>query len=113
VSVYVDGIMNYGWRLGPSCHMFADTLEELHAMADKIGMKRSWFQNKTRLPHYDLTVSKRRLAVKHGAIEDNDFQHLRRFIRPGCAVTELPTGESTCHKQSTSSGPGSQAHLFH
>lgn len=67
--VYVDPLINYGWKLGPSCHMVADTEEELHAMAAKIGMKRSWFQpaSKQQVPHYDLVASKRKLAVQNGA----------------------------------------------
>ena len=70
MGVYVDALIDYGWKLGPSCHMTADTLDELHAMAEKIGMKRSWFQlGKNDIPHYDLVASKRRLAVKNGAIE--------------------------------------------
>lgn len=70
MSVYVDPLIDYGWKLGPSCHMTADTLEELHAMADKIGMKRSWFQNEQHsMPHYDLVKSRRDRAVKLGAIE--------------------------------------------
>lgn len=43
-------------------------LEELHAFAARLGLRRRWFQNK-RLPHYDLAPSKRRLAVSLGAIE--------------------------------------------
>ncbi len=68
MSVYVDELRNYGWRLGPSCHLFADTEDELHAFAARIGMKRSWFQDKS-LPHYDLVVSRRTRAVMLGAIE--------------------------------------------
>jgi len=56
------------WRGIAACHMMADTVEELHEMADKIGLKRSWFQPKS-VPHYDLTVSVRRKAVKAGAKE--------------------------------------------
>lgn len=47
------------------CHMIADQEEELHAMADKIGVARKWYQG----DHYDITQSKRALAVKAGAIE--------------------------------------------
>lgn len=47
------------------CHMIADTEEELHAMADKIGVARKWYQG----DHYDITQSKRELAVKAGAKE--------------------------------------------
>jgi hypothetical protein len=49
--------------------MMADTLDELHAMADKIGVKRKWFQNHPNHPHYDICQSKRELAVSFGAIE--------------------------------------------
>lgn len=30
------------------------SLEELHVFAQKIGLKREWFQNKGKLSHYDL-----------------------------------------------------------
>jgi hypothetical protein len=50
---------------------------ELHAFAEKIGLKRYWFQG-GRLPHYDLVKSKRDLAVKHGAIEMTDIQEFFR-----------------------------------
>lgn len=71
MAVYVDTLLNFGWSKGASCHMFADTEEELHAMADKIGLKRSWFQNQPDelYPHYDLVASKRKLAVQNGAVE--------------------------------------------
>ncbi len=74
MSVYVDPLMNHGWRLGPSCHMWADTSDELHAMATRIGMKRAWFQCKPKpngrvFPHYDLVGSRRAKAVTFGAIE--------------------------------------------
>lgn len=70
MSVYVDPLIDYGWKLGPSCHMTADTVEELNEFAVKIGLKLSWFQNSKRdVPHYDLVASKRKLAVKNGAIE--------------------------------------------
>ena len=80
MSVYVDELREYDTKLKWKtwCHMTADTLEELHAMADKIGMKREWFQNK-RTPHYDLTPGKRKLAVKHGAIEEHSRARIRRI----------------------------------
>lgn len=69
MSVYVDSMRAQYGRL-VMCHMIADTLEELHAMADAIGVKRQWFQHKNkRLPHYDICMSKRALAVKLGAQE--------------------------------------------
>ena len=46
----------------------ADTDEELHSFAEKLGMKRSWFQ-KGRTNHYDLMEARRDLAVQLGAKE--------------------------------------------
>lgn len=72
MSVYVDPLIDYGWKLGPSCHLIADTVEELHTFAATIGMKRSWFQlSRQEMPHYDLTARRRADAVKKGAIEIN------------------------------------------
>ena len=51
------------------CHMIADTIPELHAMADTIGIARRWFQNKSRTPHYDICKSKKAFALKNGAKE--------------------------------------------
>ncbi len=82
--VFVDDLRHYGrtrnWPYDEACHMFADTQHELHAMADKLGLKRVWFQNKRSLPHYDLTRNKRRLAIKYGAREA-DPQLVMRYMR--------------------------------
>lgn len=51
------------------CHLVTDgEIEELHVFAETIGLRRSWFQRSS-VPHYDLTPSKRMLAVENGAIE--------------------------------------------
>lgn len=67
MPVYVDSAY-IPFRRMSMCHMLADSLDELHEMADKIGMRRSWFQPRS-TPHYDVCKEKRALAVKHGAIE--------------------------------------------
>jgi hypothetical protein len=51
------------------CHMCADSLEELLEMADRIGVARRWFQDKGLYPHFDICLSKRKLAVESGAME--------------------------------------------
>lgn len=57
------------------CHMIADSDEELHAMAARIGMKPEWHQKPgTHHSHYDISLSKRALAVRFGAIEINRAQ---------------------------------------
>ena len=82
MSVYVDRLVTSpGWRYKQSCHMIADSLEELHAMADAIGHKRGWFQKRS-FPHYDMVASRRTLAVKLGAIECDRYQfvaHMKRI----------------------------------
>jgi hypothetical protein len=42
---------------------------ELHRIAKVVGMKRGWFQDKVRFPHYDLVPSRRVKAIKAGAVE--------------------------------------------
>lgn len=48
------------------CHLFADTVEELHAFAEQLDLRRQWFQDR-RYPHYDLTTHKRTWALRGGA----------------------------------------------
>jgi hypothetical protein len=50
------------------CHMTADTLAELHAMAIRLGVRR-WFQDKPGAPHYDISKMNRSLAIRFGAVE--------------------------------------------
>lgn len=55
-----------------SCHMFADTVDELVAFAARIGLRREWLQGlgeKGRVPHFDLTEGKRWQAIRVGAVE--------------------------------------------
>ncbi len=74
MTVYVDELAHYGWKLRghrtANCHMFTDAadLGELHAIARKIGMRREWFQNHHRAPHYDLTPQRRSAAIDAGAV---------------------------------------------
>jgi hypothetical protein len=50
-------------------HMMADTEDELHEMAARIGMERRWFQDTLSGPRYDLSLSKRALALAAGTVE--------------------------------------------
>lgn len=79
--VYVDQlritIPRPGWRFSFSCHMFADTLKELHAMAGMLTMKQTWFQD-GRYPHYDLTANKRYDALHFGAQEITAREWIKR-----------------------------------
>ena len=63
MTVYVDDMQAaYGRML--MCHMVGPE-EDLHAMADRIGVSRRWYQG----DHYDVCQAKRALAVKAGARE--------------------------------------------
>lgn len=64
MSVYVDN-MNLTWKNKKWCHLMADTEEELHHFALRLGLQRLWYQN----DHYDITTSKKKLAIELGAIE--------------------------------------------
>lgn len=76
--VYVDNPQNPYGRM-KMCHMIADTLDELHTMADKIGIQRRWFQNNPDHPHYDISLGKRVLAIQHGAIEITSRQLIEKI----------------------------------
>lgn len=72
MTVYVDELLRWpnakGKFLGGSCHLTADTLNELHRLAARIGMRRAWFQDHPLAPHYDLIASKRDAAIAAGAV---------------------------------------------
>ncbi len=61
------------------CHMATDgDLDELHAFAARLGLRRRWFQR----DHYDLPPHGRRAAVALGAEEVGTGELLRRMTGP-------------------------------
>lgn len=106
MAVYVDDLFVTVGKAKPganhvfgsgrqSCHMSADTTEELHAFAKQLGLKQRWFQADPRLPHYDLTPRKRRYAIFLGAIEKDtawmlNFERAKRGIQPLDMRANLP-----------------------
>lgn len=77
MAVYVDDVRHrYGNMV--MCHLWADTLDELLAMVDRIGVQRKWIQGHPELSlpkgrtaswvHFDIALSKKALALQHGAI---------------------------------------------
>lgn len=75
--IYVDELVKWGgddapraFRNKPSCHMMADSHEELMTVARRIGLRPEWVQDAgTYREHFDLTPSRRASAVANGAIE--------------------------------------------
>lgn len=71
MSVYVDEAI-HPWKNKMWAHLVADTLDELHDFALKLGLKREWYQVSKGVGHYDITASKREAAIKLGAIDDRE-----------------------------------------
>jgi len=91
MSVYVDeAIWPYGRMM--MCHMLADTDDELHQMAAKIGVARKWHQNE-RYSHYDICKSKREQAILLGAKQITR----REFV--DIARRKIATGELAAEKE--------------
>ena len=76
MTVYVDNARNPFGRM-IMCHMTADTLDELHAMATQLGLRR-WFQDH-HYPHYDISLSKRKQAIELGAVEVDVRERVRQM----------------------------------
>ena len=77
MAVYVDDCM-LSWRGKLWCHLVADSLDELHTFAAALGLRRAWFQDKTRYPHYDVTDNMRKKALAMGALHGDDVDIISR-----------------------------------
>jgi len=82
MTVYVDGAniqATVGRHTSKWSHLTADSPDELHTFAKRLGLRREWFQTcRTRCGkpgapcvhwHYDVTAPKRAVAVRLGAVE--------------------------------------------
>ncbi len=86
MTVYADPlrptIPNDRWQWREGCHLFADTLAELHRFAGRLGLAPYWLHRVPGLPHFDLTAVKRQQAIELGAVEvDAEFTVARRKAR--------------------------------
>lgn len=83
MSVYVDNAFAVGdWgRWTGGGHLQADTTEELHEFAGRLGLRREWFQCKPGRPendHYDVGGKGRERALALGAIAEDRAAGTRR-----------------------------------
>lgn len=106
MSVYVDPLMHWGgsrrFHWEHSCHMWADSMDELLEFAVRLGVDRAWFHGRrnrgmARLPHFDLNAAVRTQAVSLGAIELTRREAVASwrelgFLHGGGSV---PAGESS------------------
>jgi hypothetical protein len=77
--IVVDPLFDFPGPRGHTrwCHMGStdaspEGLEELHAVARKIGLKREWYQDKRWHKHYDIVPSRRADAVRKGLVKEVD-----------------------------------------
>ncbi|MDP9376602.1 MAG: DUF4031 domain-containing protein [Actinomycetota bacterium] len=83
MTVYVDDAFVAGdWgRWTGGGHLQADSIEELHAFAERLGLRRMWLQTKAGRPdhdHYDLTCAGRLRALELGATPETWREGARR-----------------------------------
>jgi len=80
--VYVDNMNtpNGDWIM---CNMVADTASELYSLADAIGLKREWVKNdRYRREHFEITLTKKKAAIKEGAKEVSVLELMILFPAP-------------------------------
>lgn len=97
MTVYVDDA-NIRYRGMIMSHLWADTLPELLAMVDAIGVQRKWLQRppKASWVHFDISHGKKKLALNRGAVLTDKFgpvEHVARQLMtsedPGVAARGL------------------------
>lgn len=90
MSVYVDDMKARFGRM-VMCHMIADSTEELHAMADQVGVARRWLQKGgTAEEHYDVCLAMKSRAIALGAVEVTKRELVRKIRARRPAVSQHP-----------------------
>lgn len=89
MSVFVDDAA-IEYRGNKRHHLAADCVQELHAFAAGIGIKRCWFHRGARFAHYDITDSQREQAIAAGAhaVTSRELVLRMRARQPGCGCGE-------------------------
>lgn len=96
MTVYVDDVRHLYGRM-VMCHMWADDLDELLAMASRIGVQLRWLQGHPQLSlpkyrnpswvHFDISLGKKEEALRAGAVLTDRYgpiEHLaKRDIASG------------------------------
>jgi hypothetical protein len=82
MTVYVDDA-NIPFRGMVMSHLWADSLPELLAMVDKIGVQRKWLQKppKASWVHFDISFGKKKLAIAAGAVLTDKYGPLEHEAR--------------------------------
>jgi hypothetical protein len=85
MSTYVDTLAKCkpgpGWRHTSSCHLIADSTNELIVFAHRIHCKVGWLKaSRKGVHHFDLAPKLRELAVQNGA-EEISRRQLAKMLR--------------------------------
>lgn len=97
MAVYVDDAV-HRWRGLRWAHLMADSVDELHAMAARLGIPRRAFQDKASGVHYDVPSHLRAVAIALGAVplsRHTDRQRLREVIANARRQWSGPTAAAT------------------
>lgn len=80
MTVYVDDV-RHEFRQMIMCHLWADSLPELFAFADALGLRRSWFQEppKASWEHFDVSLGVKAEAIRRGAVLTDKFGPLEHL----------------------------------
>jgi len=94
MTVFVDDVRHAFGRMVMS-HMWADSIDELLAMADKIGVQRKWIQGHPTLSfgkhreaswvHFDVSLGAKAKAIAAGAVLTDRFGPLEHVARQNIA----------------------------
>jgi hypothetical protein len=105
MTVYVDDVRHDYYGRGAAigamrmvmCHMWADSLEELLAMVDKIGVQRKWIQGhpdsigkakNASWVHFDIALGKKKKAIESGAVLTDKYGPLEFLAKRDIASGE-------------------------
>lgn len=82
MACYVDDVRHAYGRM-VMCHLWADSLDELLLMVDKIGVQRRWLQQppKASWVHFDISLGKKAAAIRHGAILTDKYGPVEHVAR--------------------------------
>lgn len=99
MPVFVDNVRIQKGRAF-YCHMWADTLPELMAMANRLKLKKSWLQRPPRAKwvHFDLLLRQRSIALAYGAILTDQYgpaEHEARADAKSDDPVRVAKGEAT------------------
>lgn len=116
MTVYVDDV-RHRFRGMVMCHMWSDNLEELLAMADRIGMARRWLQQPPHASwvHFDISLGMKAKALRAGAVLTDRYgpvEHMAR-LRGDTRKLDIIAQIRSRHRASAADGaPPEQGSLF-